>query len=232
MNVLEILDEVRMLSGRFNDPRLTNAQILRWINRYKKSLQRDRRYRFSFNTAQIVARQNVRSSDLPSNFLSMIAVRRSTGNIVTTSFDSRGNRIVKVKQTVLNPHMSKEAFLDKFPVSTGDGYPNIGIPNEYMIQGNTLIWGPIPSQSETFYIDYYRFFPDYNDTTNIADDFTEFYDDGLLAFAMTEIFRSWIENEKKLNEWEKALVRAEKGLRAHQIANENPEESDINLPDN
>lgn len=231
MSVLDIINEAIVLSGR-DDLDDNRNIILGWLNRYKLRLQRDKRIAFSDNTSFIDLRVNQRVSDLPSDFLFPVCISRNKGGEVGTTVDVSGNRFSVSKGVVLTRWLDKVAFINQFPTNITNAQLNVGTVNDYTIIGRSIYWGPIPSESETLDIYYYRLLPRYNLSDHINDDFTKLYEDGLFAAVMENIFKGWIPDSTKEAAWAKERMIAEVGLKKYQVGFEHPMEETLDLPDN
>lgn len=231
MSVLEIIRDVITESG-IDDLDDNPLVLLNWMNRYKLNLQRKKRLAFSDNSTPIQQKANVRSTSLPSDYLSPLSIRRRELGLTGITQDLFGNQFTVTKDVTLHRWINREEFLNNYPINNNQGGLYVGITNNYMIQGNNVIWGPIPKEDESLYIDYYRLLPKYNLTDVTEDDFTRLFEDGLFARCMEMIFTSWIYDTKKKEMWRGERIEAESGIMKYQILREHPMESDINLPDN
>ena len=230
MSAQEIINDVIRESGR-DDLEDQPEVLLGWMNRYKIYLQRDKRISFSENTTTIIAKANIRSTTLPSDFLFPIVFRRPKSGQQGITKDILGNQFSILKETVLHRWINREDFLDRFPIQREGGEPYTGTFNDFILQGSNVIWGPIPLENETIYVDYYRLLPKYT-LNNLSDDFTSYFYDGLFYRCMEMVFTSWIPEEKKKEFWRSERIDAEVGIRKYQISREHPMESTLNMPDN
>lgn len=231
MSILDIIQDVITESGR-DDLEDNKRTVLRWLNTYKLKLQRESRVSFSANTSPIVAIANTRATDLPSDFLSAITIRRPTKGTIGVTQDLFGNQFAITKEVTLHRWLNKEAFLDSYPINREDGEVNIGAFNDYILQAGSIIWGPMPSEDETLYIDYYRLLPKYDLVDNIEDDYTTYFEDGLFNRCMEMVFTTWIPEKEKREIWKEQRLDSERGIKKYYTLREHPMESSINLPDN
>lgn len=233
MNIREIVENIAFEAGRpelSDDPANINM-VLRWLDRYKLYLQRDKRICFSENTSIIVLNQNNRNTPLPSDFLFPITIRRPKAGMVATTHDIHGNQFQYIKSLTFQRWLDRESFLDHFPTQRDDGELNTGATNDYIIQGRNIVWGRIPSEDEAVFIDYFRILPPYHYLDNPEDDFSIYYHDGLFYEGMRRIFDTWIPDEKKADKWLKERLTAESGLRKYQVGREIPMESQLEMQD-
>jgi len=231
MSVLDIIQDVILESGR-DDLEDNRRTILRWLNTYKLKLQRESRVSFSANTAEIVALANIRSTDLPSDFLSAITIRRPRKGVAGRTHDVHGNQFTVTKEVTLHRWLNREEFLDQFPINLEDGVVHVGAFNDYILQGGSILWGPIPSEDEQLFIDYYRLLPKYNLDDVIEDDYTLYFEDGLFNRCMEMVFTAWIPDKEKREAWKLERLDSERGIKKYYTLREHPMESRINLPDN
>lgn len=232
MSVSDIIHRVAIESGRDDlDVDAEPIIVLGYINDYKMALQRDKRYTFSNHTDDIEAVANTRISALPSDFLTLIAIRRQQRGITGISQDLFGNRFTITKEVLLHPWISNEDFLDRFPEYLENAVLNTGAFNDFLIQGSNIIWGPAPIESETLKIDYYRLLSKYNLTDNTEDGFTTYYEDGLFYRSMEMVFTSWIPDEKKKKFWLAERISAEGSLKKYQVNRDALMHTTMNLPD-
>ena len=217
MNIDQILSRIIRTSGRTELlPEID--LLLNQLNDYKLYLQRDKRICFSQTTTLISALAQDRSAPLPSDFLFPIALRRQNTNLC--------------RQLVLSRWMNREEFLTQFPNLDVDGNINTGAPEDYMLLGDSIIFGPALRDAESFYLDYYRIIPEYVINVNMTDDFTVYYPDGLYLKGMLWIWEDWTPDIKRAEAIQKRLTPVEVSLKKFQVNREEPMESTENLPDN
>lgn len=234
MKAIEIVENIAFESAR---PELSeegspeSLMVLRWLDRYRLYLQRDKRICFSENTSILSLRAESRSTPLPSDFLFPITIRRPRPGMTASVSDVQGNKFVVSKGITLKRWLDREAFLDYYPVQRDEGELHTGAPNDYILQGKNIVWGPIPSEDETIYIDYYRLLPNYHVLNNPEDDFSIYYHDGLFFEGMRRVFDTLIPDDKKADNWMKERLVAESGIRKYQVGREVPMESALDLPD-
>ena len=233
MNIQEIVENIAFESGRpeLSDEPANINMVLHWLDRYKLYLQRDKRICFSENTTILVLQQNNRNTPLPPDFLFPITIRRPRPGMVATTHDINGNQFQYIKNLTFKRWLDREAFLDHFPVQRDDGELHTGAVNDYMVQGRNIVWGAIPSEDETIFMDYFRLLPPYHYQDNPEDDFSIFYHDGLFYEGMRRVFDTWIPDEKKADRWLKERLNAESALRKFQVNREIPMESQLELQD-
>lgn len=229
-SILDIIAEVITISGR-DDLEDNKNIILGWLNRYKLYLQRDKRICFSDFTIPINATMNERTTDLPADFLFPVAIRRPQLGAATITTDLFGNQFVVTKNVVLTRQIRKEEFLATFPINRSDGQAFTGAVNDYLLMGRKIVWGPIPVVTEQLYLDYYRLLPEYNLQSVVEDDFTTFFNDGLLTWCLFRVFTDWVYDEKKRAVHRADLTICESGIRKYQVSFEHPMESTLDLPD-
>lgn len=231
MSILDIVADVILESGR-DDLEDNKRIVLKYINNYKLSLQRDKRYTFAIdNDHQFVATQNVRTTVLPDDYLSIICIRRPQLGLVGVTQDVFGNQFTITKEVTLHPWVDHEMFVEEFPLINSEGASNAGRVNDYLLQANSVVWGPIPIETETFYIDYYKLFPEYNLTDNLTDAFITYFRDGLYYRALEMVFTSWIPDAKKKAIWAGERKEAEGGLKKYQVQRDAFMHTTLNLPD-
>lgn len=228
MTVQEIIERVRGESGRTDIP---DATLYRWLNSYKLKLQRDRRLFLSQNSSQLEMKANNRSTSLPTDYLQPIAIRRATSETPAQTTDFWGNRHTVIREAVLHREVNMERFLDRFPLNRADGELWVSTPNEYIIQGRSIIWGPIPSADESLFIDYYRALPPYDGVEVSEDDLSIIFHDGLFSRCMELVFQIHFPDKEKYTWHMQERLAAEKSLMMYQVTQEHPMETDLNLPD-
>lgn len=232
MSVSDIIHRIAVESGR-DDLDLDGEPItaLGWINDYKLALQRDKRYTFSFHTADLNVLENNRITALPDDYLTLVTIRRTQRGLTGITQDLFGNRFTVTKEVVLHPWVDQELFADRFPEFIEDGIQNVAAFNNFMLQGLSVIWGPTPIEDEILKIDYYRLLPKYNLTDNTNDAFITYYEDGLFYRGMEMVFTSWIPDEKKKRTWGLERKDAEGGLKKYQVNRDALMHTTMNLPD-
>lgn len=231
MNVTQIIDRIIKVSGR-KELRDNREEVLQWLNDYKKSLQIAYRYFISEKTDTLDVLSNNRTTPLPDDFLFPICIRRPRAGLVGTQQDINGSQFTVTKNTILKQIIVRQDFFDIFPLQRDDGELNTGVNNNYIFQGTDIVWGPIPSESETIYIDYFGMSPAYSEPNIVSDAFTTYYDFGLFAHGMYEVFDSWIPDETKSKMWLSRRLAAEYKLQNLNIHREKPMEVALELPDN
>ena len=233
MIIQDILANIAFESGlpELNEEPRLQQMVIGWLERYKLYLQRDKRFFLSENTSLIRMTAEGRSTDLPSDYLFPIVIRRPRPGILAVTQDAVGQQFQVTKGLVLKRWISKEEFLDHFPIQTDEGAIHAGATNDYMIQNRNIVWGPIPREDETLYIDYFRVLPVYHFLDNPEDTISILYHDGLFFRGMYEVFDSYIPDASKSDRWLKRVMIAEAGLRKYQVGQEIPMESDLILRD-
>ena len=229
--ILDIVADVIEESGR-DELEDNKGVVLRYINNYKLDLQRKNRYSFAAsNDESIIATANNRRTSLPDDYLSLIAIRRPQLGLTGITQDLLGNRFTIAKEVLLHPWISQENFLDQFPINNSQGQLNVGAFNNFLLQGDSVIWGPAPLETETLYIDYYRLFSNYDLVTNLTDAFITYYHDGLYYRAMEMIFTAWVPDAKKKATWRSERMEAEGSLKKYQVQRDAMMHTTLNLPD-
>lgn len=231
MNVSQIIERIIKVSGR-KELRDNREEILQWLNDYKKSLQIAYRFFISEKTDTLIVLPNNRTTALPNDFLFPIVIRRPKAGLVGTQQDVNGSQFMVTKNTILKQVIVRQDFFDAFPLQRDDGELNTGVNNHYIFEGINIVWGPVPSEGETIYIDYFAMSAPYSEPSNIEDAFTTYYDFGLFAHGMYETFDSWIPNKELSEKWMKRRSAAEYKLNNLQIHREKPMEVALELPDN
>lgn len=228
---MQIVSRIIRVSGR-RDLSGNEDLILNWLDDYKLKLQREKRYFVAEKTDTIQITANNRTTDLPDDFLFPIILRRPHAGLIGIQTDLNGQTFQVTKKVNLTRWLVREDFLTRFPIQMEDGNPNVGAVNDYILENDKIIWGPIPGETETIYIDYFGKLPEYSNPVNLVDAFTKWYPDGLFYKGMQEVFEQWIPDAGKSTKWEKRSLQAELSLYKYQIGREMPMESTLELPDN
>lgn len=215
MIIRDVVDRIIRVSGR-SELQTDRPLILNALNDYKLYLQRDKRIAFSQTTATLTVLAGARTVALPADYLMPIALRRAQatecGNVLLTRW------------------LNREEFFTCFPLLR-DGLPYTGAPNIWITMANLIVFGPILTANETFYLDYYQLLPRYEPDELQQDDFVNYFNDGLHVCGLKWIFAEWTPDAKMEEKHQKRLDRLELGIRKYQVSREEPMESTLNLPD-
>lgn len=212
MKYTAIIADIKDLTGRSDLPDLLATTFL---NIVKLDFQRSSvAIPLAKHTLPIVAKSNKRSSELPSDFLAYqdSAIRRKTPTVTT----AQSGTTTTTKFQSLAKYDLQMDFENDYPSEDSSGNLQTGFPEAFLDYGQSVIWGPIPSEDETLQLDYYRKLPEYS-PTNDTDIFSELAFDMLLFGGIELVYRTWTKDIPEANVWKSLKDERAMSLKTMQI---------------
>jgi len=198
MTVDTMISNIVLLSDR-DDLDDEKPLLLYWLNQIKLQLARDRTWRMFKDTTLIVLQDGQRNTDLPSNFLAPLSLRRLQLDKQVTD-PNLGNVVQRQR---FRKYLDKDAFEAEFPELDTNGNIVKGTPNNYIIHGTKIRVAPTPNKDETLFFDHKVVLPDYDTVVVTEDEVSRIAYDVLIRGTLEEIFDSWVLDEVKARKWER-----------------------------